>query len=312
MYAGQRFTLTQGFAEITTQRGAVATIEAPATIELIDNDNAIHLEVGKLVGICKTESSRGFVVRTGTAEITDIGTAFAVEVRQANGPTSLQVFDGYVEAASRKKGTTRGRSIPVFAYQAAVITSESIKAAEFESSQQFDKLSIQLTGDFDVARIDQLSVMPGMIESDDVMYLIHERKSAVLEDDVRVAMPVDRPIQESPVYRLPAGTLVDSYTIHYDLVGRGVPGSPIFVEGEIRFDRPILGVIVEQEDYDLATALVGNPAITYYPQGIRYLGMEPEDIVSVSEDRRTLKLNLGIVAGMDRLRVLVAGKDRGN
>eukprot|EP00752_Nemacystus_decipiens_P013726 g12179.t1 len=58
MRAGQRFTLTQGFAEITTNHGAVAILEAPAAIELTNNQNAIQLHAGKLVGICETESSK--------------------------------------------------------------------------------------------------------------------------------------------------------------------------------------------------------------------------------------------------------------
>ena len=45
LYAGQRLTLTQGFAEITTTRGAVAILEAPVTIELLNNDNALRLHL---------------------------------------------------------------------------------------------------------------------------------------------------------------------------------------------------------------------------------------------------------------------------
>ena len=80
---GQQLTLTQGFAEITTHDGAIAILEAPATIELIDNDNdnALRLHTGKLVGICHTEASKGFVVKTDHADIIDLGTEFGVEAR---------------------------------------------------------------------------------------------------------------------------------------------------------------------------------------------------------------------------------------
>jgi anti-sigma factor RsiW len=95
--AGQRLNLTAGFAEITTNRGAVAIIEAPATIELLDNDNALRLHSGKLVGICETESSKGFLVRTPHLDVIDLGTEFGVEVRAD--AVEVCVFTGEVNLA---------------------------------------------------------------------------------------------------------------------------------------------------------------------------------------------------------------------
>lgn len=97
LHPGDRLTLTQGFAEITTHGGAIAILEAPATIELLEHDNAIHLETGKLVGICETESSKGFVVRTPHLAITDLGTQFGVDATRADA-TEVHVFEGEVLA----------------------------------------------------------------------------------------------------------------------------------------------------------------------------------------------------------------------
>ena len=96
--AGQRLTLTAGFAEITTNQGAVAILEAPATIELLDNDNAVALHAGKLVGICETAGSKGFLVRTSHMDITDLGTRFGVDAISPGG-TEVHVFEGEVELA---------------------------------------------------------------------------------------------------------------------------------------------------------------------------------------------------------------------
>lgn len=93
--AGQRLTLFQGFAEVTTLRGAIARIEAPATIELINDVNAIRLHSGRLVGLCHTESSKGFVVKTAHADITDLGTEFGVQVD--GGRVTASVFTGEIE-----------------------------------------------------------------------------------------------------------------------------------------------------------------------------------------------------------------------
>ncbi|MEM6504576.1 MAG: FecR domain-containing protein [Planctomycetota bacterium] len=94
LYAGQRLTLTQGFAEITTHRGAVAILEAPVTIELLDT-NALHLHNGQLVGRCRTPSSKGFVVRTAHADIIDLGTEFGVSV--TDGQVAATVFAGTID-----------------------------------------------------------------------------------------------------------------------------------------------------------------------------------------------------------------------
>ncbi|MEM6257968.1 MAG: FecR family protein [Planctomycetota bacterium] len=97
--AGPRLTLTQGFAEITTEEGAVVILEAPATIELIDSPNAIKLHTGKLVGICETESSKGFVVHAPQMTIVDLGTRFGVDAISGD-ITRVTVFRGSVSVSS--------------------------------------------------------------------------------------------------------------------------------------------------------------------------------------------------------------------
>ncbi|MEM6504622.1 MAG: hypothetical protein AAF711_04055 [Planctomycetota bacterium] len=96
--AGDRFTLNQGFAEITTQRGAVMILEGPATIELIDSPNALRLWSGKLVGICDSASSKGLMVYTRQLQVHDLGTRFGVDA-SASDTTIVQVFQGEVEVS---------------------------------------------------------------------------------------------------------------------------------------------------------------------------------------------------------------------
>lgn len=99
LQAGQRLTLTQGFAQITTNRGAVAILQAPCTFELLDQPNAIRLNTGRLVGICETESSKGFLVRTPHMEITDLGTQFGVDAASSS-VTRVHVIEGEIETVS--------------------------------------------------------------------------------------------------------------------------------------------------------------------------------------------------------------------
>lgn len=99
LHPNQRLTLTQGFAEIQTNRGAIAILQAPATIVFSHNDNAIELLSGKLVGICQTESSKGFLVKTEHADITDLGTEFGVHAHATGVETT--VFTGEVEVTAQ-------------------------------------------------------------------------------------------------------------------------------------------------------------------------------------------------------------------
>ncbi|MEM9109550.1 MAG: LamG-like jellyroll fold domain-containing protein [Planctomycetota bacterium] len=97
----QRLALTQGFAEITTNRGAKVLLQAPATIETTDSDNAIRLHRGKLVGRCETPSSKGFVVHAPGMDVVDLGTVFGVAADEANGST-VKVMEGSVRVEPAK------------------------------------------------------------------------------------------------------------------------------------------------------------------------------------------------------------------
>ncbi|MEM9346393.1 MAG: LamG-like jellyroll fold domain-containing protein [Planctomycetota bacterium] len=93
----QRLTLVEGFAEITTNRGAKVMVQAPATIETTDSDNAIRLHRGKLVGFCETPSSKGFTVHVPGMDVVDLGTRFGVEADAEAGSTVI-VMQGSVRA----------------------------------------------------------------------------------------------------------------------------------------------------------------------------------------------------------------------
>ena len=128
---GQRLTLTAGFAEITTEEGAIAILEAPVTIELIGSPNTIRLHAGKLVGICETETSKGFLVRTPHTDVIDLGTRFGVHVEDAfSQPTHVQVFQGSVRLES-----LASEMATLFAGQAKAAGAEGLIDAEFDETR---------------------------------------------------------------------------------------------------------------------------------------------------------------------------------
>ncbi|MEM6913545.1 MAG: FecR domain-containing protein [Pseudomonadota bacterium] len=149
--AGDRLTLTQGFAEITTNRGAIAILEAPATIELTENDNSIHLHAGKIIGICETESSKGFLVHTPQMDVIDLGTRFGINVMKLS--SSVHVFDGEVTAVMAGKSRASTDPIHLSTGQAIAITPDSSDPRFFSSDvSQFTAVTsasktIAITGD---------------------------------------------------------------------------------------------------------------------------------------------------------------------
>ena len=133
-YAGQRFTLNRGLAEITTGRGAVALIEAPCTIAFTSDHNTLQLDAGRLVGRCLTPSSRGFTVLTPDARVVDIGTEFGVVVDADRG-TGVHVFEGEVRVASKQSIDQPAQA--VVSQQAVFIPAEneSLVRIDFDEGQ---------------------------------------------------------------------------------------------------------------------------------------------------------------------------------
>lgn len=98
---GQRLTegmleLDSGSAEITFDTGAELTLEGPARLQL-ESENKTRLDAGR-ASAHVPEQARGFVIHTPTSYIRDLGTAFAVEVRDGR-ETDLHVLEGEVEVA---------------------------------------------------------------------------------------------------------------------------------------------------------------------------------------------------------------------
>jgi hypothetical protein len=84
--------------EITYDTGATVILQGPATYE-VESTNGGFVSVGKLTGKVEEKAAKGFVVRTPTATVTDLGTEFGVEVDQ-KGITTSYVFRGVVRVDS--------------------------------------------------------------------------------------------------------------------------------------------------------------------------------------------------------------------
>ncbi len=84
---GRKIVLSSGLLEIAYDIGAKVILEGPAVYE-VDSPNSGFLSSGKLTVKATTEKAKGFVIRTPTAIVTDLGTEFGVGVDKLGGTTS--------------------------------------------------------------------------------------------------------------------------------------------------------------------------------------------------------------------------------
>jgi hypothetical protein len=338
LHVGQRLSLTEGFAQITTNRGAVATLEAPATIELLDNNNAIRLHTGKLVGICETELSKGFLVRAPHMDITDLGTRFGVDATE-RGRTDVHVFEGEIESATIGSTHAPSERRRLMAGHALVAQPEAdLQLIAFDPGLFVIDLDIERLrprfADTNTLWKGQLSGELGQdMREADALQVFLERRGLVLSEDAAVDFNHEHqwdPQASVGQHRVTAGERVDVYLLHFDLPD-GHEDSETFV---INFDRPILGVIVSQEGLNKSDTLLGTDGVRYPifkaggtngPRGLNNRAVDAQsdlasiefkdDLAVISPDGTQLQLRLwggepGVTASMDQVRVIVQAQAR--
>ena len=100
-----RVSLGGGAVELTLRNGVVVVFEGPGDLDLA-GELAATLHDGNVV-VRMPEGMKGFVVRTATTDVLDLGTEFAVGVG-ADNATDVQVYDGVVvTSVNRRQQTMR-------------------------------------------------------------------------------------------------------------------------------------------------------------------------------------------------------------
>jgi hypothetical protein len=113
---GEPLVLASGAAELKLRQGVTLVIEGPAEWT-IDGNNRATLTRGKLLATVPKRAI-GFVVKTPTTEIVDLGTEFGVEVSE-QGETRTHVFRGEIRLdQSVVASATAAKSITLTAGQA--------------------------------------------------------------------------------------------------------------------------------------------------------------------------------------------------
>jgi hypothetical protein len=96
--AGEQFALESGVCRLQFKDGTQLIAEGPAHFT-VEAQNAVSLEDGSLTARMAGGSS-GFIIRTPTATVTDLGTEFGVRFEPNRSETDVQVFQGTVQIAT--------------------------------------------------------------------------------------------------------------------------------------------------------------------------------------------------------------------
>jgi len=99
---GRQLKLKSGLAQIRFSDGASVILEGPAVFTAA-TANSGRLVRGSLVASCETERARGFTIATPHGRVEDIGTRFAVDVRE-DGAAEFFVLSGLVVVTSTGGG----------------------------------------------------------------------------------------------------------------------------------------------------------------------------------------------------------------
>jgi hypothetical protein len=92
-FSGETMWLDQGVVELRLTNNTVATLEAPAILQMMSLERARVLKGRFRVTVAK--GNEGFAVETPSAEVIDLGTEFSVNVGEA--ATDVVVFQGQVD-----------------------------------------------------------------------------------------------------------------------------------------------------------------------------------------------------------------------
>ena len=312
-------TLESGRVEIDFACGAKVFLRGPAEFSLLSAARG-KLHHGELSAVVP-EGAEGFVIDTPSVEVVDLGTEFGVSVDR-QGIADVHVFKGAVEARMTGADEAPGSLVRLETSE----TRRFVPAAIQPLDAKFDPASYpelsepahdepQTHGAVRLLRHPPESVDVDKLESNDFMLLFEERTLVSLPKRLPVTFTVPgRYVQvRGQLGRLAAGTRVSSYLLHFDSIPVGGRARRLRLDGSITFPRPVLGVLSRGKQLVASDALLGAPGTFYGQLHSRGLDVKAKDdtydIVTLSEDRRTLHVSFSVARSSDQLRILTEGAE---
>lgn len=173
---------------------------------------------------------------------------------------------------------------------------------------------VNVTGDV-VLATPPTDISEGNWESDTQIRAFAEQQNVTLQQGLTVDISQpgesDATNPNLSTATIPAGTVVDSYLVHFDPVGQ--PTSRVSLSGSLTFDEPILGVIALGDSLDDSDAAVGLPSVTTYSsgpgRGLEFVQEDDNDSLTLGAYQsglQTVTCGLRSTTSVDEFRVITA------
>jgi len=321
---GQQIEVGPEIRKFHLHNGIRCTVQGPAQLRFL-SQSVLVLNHGVFVAHVP-ENAIGFRVQTPHVNVVDLGTTFGVAI-ESDGHSEVHVFEGTVSTGAASSTSEEPRTL-LKAGQTFRRTREG--NSEVVHELQTDRFGSglhqlygiqQLAGEIQVLAVAPPSSRPGKLVSDSAILLIPEKEDVELMQDLKIIPPtlgVLSKAEECIESVLPSGTQCSSVLLHSQFQSRGAP-----LAGTIRFDQPILGLVISTEGLFESDPFFARSDMEY-PQWSEVVekklsrgslvgfmgGTDRGDVIHVHEDQRTLSVKL--IAGngnLDQIRVLLKSPD---
>jgi len=307
VHAGAVIEETNGLVRLDFKNGAVVAVEGPMRLE-VTSGMEIHLESGRLNGWCP-DTAHGFKVNTKSAVLTDLGTSFGITATK-DGKSEFMVLDGLVEVVKGDDKIRLEEGAAIKSSMNGEMRAVAFDPSAFKKTWPFSNGILSTRGAVIPAPPDTAEKL-ALLENDEHILVIPERRSIPFVHDIQAeiirpgTLPGD--INGDVKTLVPvAGKRLSSFLIRYNPVGVISEESFLRFEGEVTFDRPVLAIscmagALAYCDPIFSTAVWPDPM-----RGIELSQrLNPPDSVTLSPDRRTVKLIFYAGASTDDVRVIL-------
>ena len=305
--AGQVLEENTGMIRLDFDNGAVVAVGAPAKLTVV-SANEILLESGRMNGWCP-EEAHGFKIRTGSASLVDLGTSFGVTA-SAGGPSEFVVLDGLVQVQRGGETVNLAEGGAIESNGSGRLKVVAFDPSDFKSTWPLS-LGILSTRGAVIAADPDVSDKLLNQEDDDHVLVIPERRERDFNRPIRAeivrpgTLPGDIDGRVRVIKPIP-GKRLSSFVVRYNPVGSFPEDRFLRFEGEVTFDRPVLAIACQGPQLSH-----GDPAfkIRDWPGAYRGIELEqklnPPDSVTLSEDRRTVRVVFYAGQSTDDIRVIL-------